>query len=109
VDYALRDVPSPLSATSVLRDRNGGLWIGTAAHGLVHAYQGRTSLFTQHHGLVNNEVLALFEDREGTIWVGTSEGLDRFREWPVTPLSVKEGLSNSNATSVLGARDGRRD
>jgi signal transduction histidine kinase/ligand-binding sensor domain-containing protein len=106
VDYALRDVPSPLSATSVLRDRNGGLWIGTAAHGLVHAYQGRTSLFTQDEGLSNNEVLALFEDREGTIWVGTSEGLDRFREWPVTPLSVKEGLSNSNATSILAARDG---
>ena len=49
---------------------------------------------------------ALFEDREGTIWVGTSEGLDRFREWPVTPLSVKQGLSSSTATSVLAARDG---
>ena len=38
--------------------------------------------------------------------MGTSEGIDRFREWPVTPLSVKQGLSNSNATSVLAARDG---
>jgi signal transduction histidine kinase/ligand-binding sensor domain-containing protein len=106
VDYPLRGVPSPLTATSVLRDRNGGLWIGTAAHGLVHSYEGRTSLFTHDDGLSSDEVLALFEDREGTIWVGTSEGIDRFREWPVTPLSVKQGLSNSNATSVLAARDG---
>ena len=106
VDYPLRGVPSPLTATTVLRDRNGGLWIGTAAHGLVHSYEGKTSLFTHEDGLSSDEVLALFEDREGTIWVGTSEGIDRFREWPVTPLSVKQGLSNSNATSVLAARDG---
>jgi signal transduction histidine kinase/ligand-binding sensor domain-containing protein len=105
-DYPLRGVPSPLTATSVLRDRNGGLWIGTNAHGLVHSYEGKTSIFTQQDGLSSDTVYALFEDREGTIWVGTSEGVDRFREWPVTSLSVKEGLSNSNATSVLAARDG---
>ena len=67
-----RGVPSPLTALSVLRDRNGGLWIGTAAHGLVHSYEGKTSLFTHDDGLSSNEVYALFEDREGTIWVGTS-------------------------------------
>ena len=105
-EYPLRGVPSPLTATNVLRDRNGGLWIGTAAHGLVHSYQGKTSLLTQEDGLSSDQVLALFEDREGTVWVGTSEGLDRFREWPVTPVSVKQGLSNSTATSVLAARDG---
>jgi signal transduction histidine kinase len=106
VDYPLRGVPSPLSATSVLRDRNGGLWIGTAAHGLVHAYEGKASRFTREDGLSSDQVLALFEDREGTIWVGTSEGIDRFREWPVTSLSMKQGLSNSTATSVLATRDG---
>jgi signal transduction histidine kinase/ligand-binding sensor domain-containing protein len=106
VEYPLRGVPSPLSATSVLRDRNGGLWIGTAAHGLVHAYEGKASRFTREDGLSSDQVLALFEDREGTIWVGTSEGIDRFREWPVTSLSVKQGLSNSTATSVLATRDG---
>ena len=106
IEYPLRGVPAPLTATSVLRDRNGGLWIGTAAHGLVHSYSGKTSRFTHDDGLSSNAVFALFEDREGTIWVGTSDGIDRFREWPVTPLSVKQGLSNSNATSVLAARDG---
>ena len=42
VDYPLRGVPSPLSATSVLRDRNGGLWIGTAAHGLGARIRGQS-------------------------------------------------------------------
>ena len=96
----------PLAATSVIRDRNGGLWIGTAAHGLVHSYEGKTSRFTSADGLSSDEVLALFEDREGTIWVGTSEGIDRFRQWPVTPLLVNQGLSNANTNSVLAAHDG---
>ena len=106
MDYPLDGVPSPLTATSLLRDRNGGLWIGTSAHGLVHSYQGKTSLFTHNDGLSSDQVSALFEDREGTIWVATPDGLDRFRELPVNSLSVKEGLSNAIATSILAARDG---
>jgi ligand-binding sensor domain-containing protein len=48
---------------------------------------------------------ALFEDREGTIWVGTTNGLDRFREPAVSTISGHQGLS-SPAWSVLAARDG---
>jgi ligand-binding sensor domain-containing protein/signal transduction histidine kinase len=106
MNYSLDGVPSPLTATRLLRDRKGGLWIGTNAHGLVHSYQGKTSLFTHNDGLSSDQVSALFEDREGTIWVATSDGLDRFRELPVTSLSVKKGLSSGIATSVLAARDG---
>ena len=105
-DYPLHGVPSPLTAGTVLRDRNGGLWIGTTAHGLVHSYAGKTSMFTHSDGLSSDQVFALFEGREGTIWVATSDGLDQFRELPVTSLSVKQGLSSATASSVLAARDG---
>ena len=105
-NYPLPGVPSPLTAANVLRDRNGGLWIGTAAHGLVRSYEGKTSLFTHSDGLSSDQVVALFEDREGTIWVATPEGLDQFRESPVTSLSVREGLSSAPATSILAGRDG---
>jgi signal transduction histidine kinase/ligand-binding sensor domain-containing protein len=105
-NYRLHGVPSPLTAATVLRDRNGRLWIGTTAHGLVHSYDGKTSTFTHNDGLSSDQVYAFFEDREGSIWVGTSDGLDQFRELSVTPLSVKQGLSGATATSVLAARDG---
>jgi signal transduction histidine kinase/ligand-binding sensor domain-containing protein len=100
-------VPLPLTARPVLRDRNGGLWIGgTLSHGLVHSYEGKSSMFTHNDGLSSDVVYALFEDREGTIWVATSDGLDRFRESPVISLSVKQGLSSATVNSVLAARDG---
>jgi signal transduction histidine kinase/ligand-binding sensor domain-containing protein len=99
-------VPLPFTAGPVLRDRKGGLWVGTGTHGLVHSHEGRTSTFTQADGLSGDVVYDLLEDREGTIWVATTDGLDRFRELPVTPLSVKQGLSSATANSVLAARDG---
>ena len=105
-DYPLHGVPLPLSAGTVLRDRNGGLWIGTTAHGLVHSYEGKTSTFAHKDGLSSDQVYALFEGREGSIWVATSEGLDQFRELPVTSLPVTQGLSSPTTNSVLAARDG---
>jgi signal transduction histidine kinase/ligand-binding sensor domain-containing protein len=104
--YPLPGAPSPLTAQSVLRDRHGGLWIGTRAHGLVHSSEGKTFLFTQTDGLTADVIVALFEDREGTIWVATPNGLDQFRESPVGSLSVNAGLSSATTTSILAARDG---
>jgi signal transduction histidine kinase/ligand-binding sensor domain-containing protein len=90
----------------LLRDRDRGLWIGTIERGLIHIHDGNVDTFTQADGLSGNIVLALFEDREGTVWVSTTGGLDRFRELPVSTLSAKQGLSSDATTSVLAASDG---
>src|SRR4029077_8974288 len=49
---------------------------------------------------------ALFQDREGNIWVATWEGLDRFRDFAVATFSKKQGLSDPIVGSVLADRDG---
>jgi len=95
-----------LSANKLLLDRNGGLWIGTAEHGLVHSHNGRADVFTKSDGLSGDIVNCLFEDREGSVWVCTTGGIDRFREFAVTTVSSKEGLASDAAVSVLGDRDG---
>src|SRR4029450_3042541 len=33
-----------------------------------------------------SQTYALLEDREGNVWVGTSDGLDRFRDTQPTPV-----------------------
>lgn len=95
----------PLHAMRLLRDRDGGLWIGTLDRGLLHVHEGRTDFYSQLDGLSGNQVFRLFEDREGDIWVATNGGLDRFRNFPVPTVSAKEGLS-SPPRSVLAASDG---
>src|SRR5262249_23035913 len=74
-----RAEPYPLpgvrqGASRLLRDRDGGLWIGTIDAGLLHVYQGKTNRFTRSDGLSSDTVYYLFQDREGSIWVGTSDG-----------------------------------
>lgn len=103
--YALPGVP-PSAAPDMLRDRDGGLWIGTYSQGLVHVYQGRADVFAPSDGLSGELVHALFEDREGNIWVGTKDGLDRFRDFAAATFTVNQGLSHATVVSVLADRDG---
>ena len=64
------------------------------------------ALRTRSDGLSDELVENLFEDREGNIWMATGNGLDRFREFAVPTISVRQGLSNASIGSVLAARDG---
>ncbi len=104
--YPVPSVGKHFNPYPLLRDRNGGLWIGTADRGLLHVHGGRTDGFAQPDGLSGGQIDRLFEDREGNIWVATLDGLDRFRDFAVPTISVKQGLSNAEVWSVLAATDG---
>jgi len=104
--YPLPGGPRQFSSRSLLRDRNGGLWIGTLDQGLLHIHQGKTDCFARADGLSSNTVSGMFEDREGNIWVATVSGLDRFHDSAVTPVSVKQGLSSNYIHSVMATQDG---
>ena len=95
-----------VTPTSLLRDRRGGLWIGTQDNGVLHVHDGRTSRFGRVDGLSGTTVVDIFEDREGNVWVATLGGLDRFRDIAVGRLSTGQGLSNDPVLSVLATSDG---
>jgi signal transduction histidine kinase/ligand-binding sensor domain-containing protein len=100
-------LPAGLQPHRLLRDRDGGLWIGALVDkGLLHIHEGRTDLFTPAEGLSGESVDALFEDREGNIWVATDDGLDRFRDFAVPTISIQQGLSSRGVSSIVIARDG---
>jgi signal transduction histidine kinase/ligand-binding sensor domain-containing protein len=94
-------------ASRFLLDHDGSLWIATVGRGLVHMHQGRTDLLSKADGLSGDDVVSLFEDREGNIWIATEGGLDRFRDLPVPTLDSKQGLSTGIVEAVLGDEDGR--
>jgi ligand-binding sensor domain-containing protein/signal transduction histidine kinase len=105
-EYTPRRALRQSQASRLLRDHNGGLWIGTRSEGLVHVHQGRTDVFSLRDGLTGEIIIALLEDREGSTWVVTANGLDRFRELAVPMLTVSQGLPNGFPLSVLAGRDG---
>src|SRR5262245_4096144 len=81
-------------------------WAGTSTEDLIHFHKGRSDAFTSLHGLSSISVESFYEDREGNIWVATTEGLDRFRDVAVPRFSDPQGLSSGPVTSVLAATDG---
>jgi signal transduction histidine kinase/ligand-binding sensor domain-containing protein len=97
---------STVPIITLLEDREGALWIGTAQEGIYRAYGGRVEHFDSAAGLSGDYVQNFFEDREGNIWVVTSRGLDFFRDLPVVTYSTHEGLSTDLVNTVFASRDG---
>jgi signal transduction histidine kinase/ligand-binding sensor domain-containing protein len=97
---------STLGVSRLLVDRQDSLWIGTAGQGLYRIQGSRVDHFDTSDGLSNDFVTALYEDREGDLWVSTMKGVDNFRDIQVATFSKREGLGLGGVDSVLASRDG---
>src|SRR5262249_29856006 len=97
---------SKISVTSVLVDRDGNLWVSSDASGVVRIEGGAVERYRQTDGLSGDSVWALFEDREGIVWAGTTSGLDSFRDLPVVTFSARQGLGKDLAAGIRASRDG---
>jgi ligand-binding sensor domain-containing protein len=73
-------------------DRHGNLWVATFGEGLWRVRHAaadgapqieRANLRT---GLSSDSVQSVLEDRDGNIWVGTTGGLHRLQQRPLTPV-----------------------
>ena len=97
---------SKLSVTSLMFDHDGNLWVGTDAKGLFRIHGNVVDHYDHTEGLSGDSVWALFEDREGIVWAGTTSGIDSFRDPRVTTFSALEGLGKDLAAGILASRDG---
>jgi len=62
---------------SILEDKSGNLWFGTAGGGVCKYDGKRFTHFTDKEGLSNNVVLSILEDKSGNLWFGTRFGLSK--------------------------------
>tara|TARA_R100001369_G_scaffold92222_2_gene136261 strand:+ start:13876 stop:16839 length:2964 start_codon:yes stop_codon:yes gene_type:complete len=93
------------SANSIVLDEQGGVWLGTRGSGLYYLAAGKMhepsegsdviSSYTTHDGLSSDYILAQLVDRDGTLWVGTDAGLDRFQRKTLAPLALSTGVGSS--------------
>ena len=94
-----------IAVTSMLFDHDGNLWVGTDAKGLFRIHGDAVEHYGRTEGLSGDAVWALFEDREGIVWAGTTSGIDSFRNPAIATFSEVEGLGSLPA-GVLASRDG---
>jgi len=92
--------------TSILQDGDNNIWLGTDNHGIFRLSKKDLEQLDDRNGLPTNKVSALYQDKEQSIWVGTSGGLFRLREAPFITLTSKQGLAGDYIRSVLSHSDG---
>jgi ligand-binding sensor domain-containing protein/two-component sensor histidine kinase len=98
--------------TALLVDRSGDLWIGTAGDGLIRRrvnsdFSAVAERFGRAHGLLPGFVHSVFQDRVGSIWVGTRGGLSRLTATSITPITASlDGVDDPFVYAALSSRDG---
>ena len=91
----------PNGRISSLRvDQHGALWIATAG-GVARWLNGKVETFTSANGLSSNLALSLFEDREGSIWIGTEAGgLNLLKSKKFITYTAGDGLPSDLVKAV---------
>ena len=90
----------------LLLTRDGALWIGTEGGGVVRYRNGEFRNYSTAEGLTNGFVRAIYQDRGGSLWIGTDRGIfrmegDRFRRLDGTP-EIPSASFNSFAEDDAG-------
>ena len=91
---------------TLMFDHDGNLWVGTKAKGIFRVHGNAVEHYNRTNGLSGDSVYALFEDREGIVWAGTTSGVDSFRDPAVVTFSQVEGLGKDLPAGILASRDG---
>jgi len=124
--YGVRPIPlsrksigSPrailVGSQAITFDTQGSLWITTLGNGIrrvpypdrLHepgikgpsAWQVRDPQvegFTSQNGLTSDYIHCVLQDREGNVWIGTSDGLDRFRQSSIVSVTVQPILTRGD-------------
>lgn len=70
---AFSNTTSIVSVYSILEDRSGNLWFGTAQNGLCR-YDGRSFTWFKGKSLTKGAIRCIFQDKASNIWTGSNGG-----------------------------------
>lgn len=80
---------------SVLEDDKHQLWLSTIGGGLMRYADGQIKSYSSATGLLSNFLYAMAVDTEGTLWIGTTDGLDSIKDGHIKSHVEKGGPSNA--------------
>jgi PAS domain S-box-containing protein len=92
----IRDVPKVLS---LMVDREGNRWVGTVGRGLFRFRRAPLTAYGKNEGLSDSPFRAVFQDRDGRIWLGGDAGVywfDGHRFYPIPGLAEIGTIAQTN-------------
>src|SRR5690606_14177899 len=94
-------------AEGLLQDRSGAIWVAATDSTLLRYWRGRWARLDRSHGIEGFSSGALFEGREGLVWMGTTHGLFRIGDGPVWGIGREQGLRNDFVRAIVETPDGQ--
>src|SRR5260370_14166708 len=85
--------------------KDGALWISTIGKGLLRVPYPDSMVgnhspsdpavesLAERAGLTSNFGFRVIEDREGSVWIATTRGIDQFRKSVLTPVNLPQGAA----------------
>src|ERR1700676_2230616 len=97
---------SKLVIHGIMEDSDKNLWITTFGSGIYRIHGQTVEHFGRVDGLSSDTVFELYEGDDGIVWAATSDGIDNFRDLPVTTFSASGGIGRTGTASVMATKEG---
>lgn len=82
-----KQLPSSISDfgnTIVYEDRESNFWFGTLFDGLFRARKQSIRVYSKPEGVTDKNVYPIYEDKNGVVWIGTTDGLFSYKDGKFT-------------------------
>ncbi len=90
----------------ICEDREGNLWVRDGINPRIRRLNnGRWTVYTKRDGLSSPDVRCLYCDSHGAVWLGTSQGIDRFYAGRFSTLKITGDLKEA-VTAIFEDREG---
>lgn len=102
--YHFANLPK-VSVRNIFMDRQGMTWIGTDGSGAYHLTPQGVVHYAAPHNLVNNFVRVFLQARDGSMWIGTDQGISHIVHGHTYNYSMRNGLAYFSTRALL--QDGK--
>jgi ligand-binding sensor domain-containing protein/signal transduction histidine kinase len=99
----------PLSGyaiTAITQTSDGAIWSGSKGEGLFRYEAGQIRHLSTKDGLLSDVILTLAADRDGSLWIGTPDGLNHLQGGKIKPYTSADGLPDDFIRSLFSDKDG---
>ena len=91
---------------AISEDRDVVLWVATYYRGVYRMRNGRFELLQNEILRSHEDVRAIHQNPQGTMWFGTSQGLLRYKDRSWSVITAKDGLASNDARVIIDGRAG---
>ena len=94
------------SVMTLIKDRGGDVLVGLRYRGLLRFHGDAMSRLHTEDGLADGTVSALYHDRAGTLWIGTTAGLNTLKNGKLSVFRERDGLFDDTIYTITEGSDG---